>query len=206
MKTILCYGDSNTWGWNPANATRFDKATRWTGILASKLGSEYDVIEEGLGGRTTIYDDPEEGAFKNGETYLLPCLLSHQPLDIVILALGTNDLKAHFNASAQDIANGLGRLISMIQTSGAGRKGRAPEIIIVIPGPLSKNAVNWGVFKGAAEKQVALPACYKALAFQHDARLVDFSEIISNESTDGVHYNAEHHRLIAQLLAKEIVI
>ena len=95
MKRILCFGDSNTWGWNPANKERFDENSRWTGILKNKLGENYDIIEEGLNGRTTVWDDPIEG-YKNGKKHLPSCLESHRPLDIVVLMLGTNDLKSRF--------------------------------------------------------------------------------------------------------------
>ena len=89
MKTILCYGDSNTWGLNPETLTRYAPDVRWPGILKQELGSDYAIIEEGLSGRTTVWDDPLEG-YKNGKTYLSPCLNSHKPLDLVIIMLGTN--------------------------------------------------------------------------------------------------------------------
>ena len=102
-KTILCYGDSNTWGYNPVNGLRYPEDVRWTGRLQKLLGPSYRVIEEGCNGRTTVYADPEEG-WKCGLTYLCPCLNSHKPIDVVILMLGSNDLKRIFHASAQEIA------------------------------------------------------------------------------------------------------
>jgi lysophospholipase L1-like esterase len=87
VKRILCYGDSNTWGYDPVTQERFDKNERWTGQLSQMLGGNYDVIEEGLNGRTTVWDDPIEG-YKNGRDYLIPCLESHKPLDLVIILLG----------------------------------------------------------------------------------------------------------------------
>ena len=91
MKTILCFGDSNTWGYNPENGQRFGPEERWTGILRNSLGEDYRVIEEGLNGRTTLWDDPIAG-FKNGLDYLMPCLESHMPFDLITIMLGTNDL------------------------------------------------------------------------------------------------------------------
>ena len=99
MKTILCYGDSNTYGYDPSNGFRYPKNVRWTGVLADLLGPEFTVIEEGCNGRTTVFDDPLEG-WKNGLDYLKPCLNSHKPIDLVILMLGSNDLKDIFHASA----------------------------------------------------------------------------------------------------------
>jgi lysophospholipase L1-like esterase len=100
MKTILCYGDSNTWGAVPLQSLelieRFGRSERWTGVLQRELGQAYEVIAEGCNGRTTVWEDPIEG-YKNGKEYLIPCLDSHQPLDLVIIMLGTNDLKARFS-------------------------------------------------------------------------------------------------------------
>ena len=114
MKTVLCYGDSNTYGYNPENGLRYNEDERWTGILKSLLGPGYNIIEEGCNGRTTIYDDPLEG-WKNGKDYLKPCLNSHKPIDIIILMLGSNDLKNYFGASSRDIANGAGTLADIIK-------------------------------------------------------------------------------------------
>ena len=102
MKSILCYGDSNTYGLMPDSPDRYPRDVRWTGILQKKLGEDYYVIEEGLSGRTTLWDDPIE-EHKNGKKYLLPCLDSHKPVDLVILMLGTNDLKTRFSLTPFDI-------------------------------------------------------------------------------------------------------
>lgn len=120
MKTILCYGDSNTWGYSPATQDRYGRDERWTGVLRNEIGEGYLVIEKGLGGRTTVWDDPVEGRHKNGETYLLPCLESHQPIDLVIILLGTNDLKRRFCVGAFDIAQGAGGLVRIVQKSETG--------------------------------------------------------------------------------------
>ena len=116
LKEVLCYGDSNTWGYNPITKERYEKDERWTGVLQNALGNDYHVIEEGLNGRTTVWDDPIEG-FKNGKTYLIPCLETHKPLDLVIIMLGTNDLKKRFSLSAYDIAQGAGVLIDVVYKS-----------------------------------------------------------------------------------------
>mgnify|MGYP001272416558 CR=1 FL=1 len=118
MRTILCYGDSNTHGQIPGGTPldRYTLLQRWPGVLARELGKGWHIIEEGLSGRTTVHDDPIEGALKNGRTYLRPCLMSHAPLDLVIIMLGTNDLKARFSQPASEVAMGIGCLIHRWET------------------------------------------------------------------------------------------
>ena len=137
MKTILCFGDSNTWGYNPENCQRFGPDERWTGILRNSLGEDYQVIEEGLNGRTTLWDDPIEG-FKNGLDYLMPCLESHKPFDLITIMLGTNDLKYRFSVSAFDIAESVGVLVRQVQQSQAGPQENAPIPLLIAPPPLAK--------------------------------------------------------------------
>src|SRR5262245_41824824 len=107
--SVLCYGDSNTWGFVPGTGARYALDVRWPGVLREQLGPEYWVIEEGLNGRTTVWEDPEV-AGRNGQQYLPPCLQTHRPLDAVILFLGLNDLKTKFGATAETIAEGLAAL------------------------------------------------------------------------------------------------
>ena len=98
---ILCFGDSNTWGYVPLTVDRYPESVRWTGVMAQALGAGFRIIEEGQNGRTTVWDDPLEGDNKNGLRYLPACLESHHPLDLVIIMLGTNDLKARWNLCAR---------------------------------------------------------------------------------------------------------
>ena len=117
MKSILCFGDSNTWGADPVTAGRFSLHDRWPGVLRDELGDVFHVIEEGLGGRTTVWDDPID-EYRNGKHHLLPCLWSHMPLDLVIIMLGTNDLKGRVCRRATDIASGVNHLVGMTLRSG----------------------------------------------------------------------------------------
>ena len=125
MKTVICYGDSNTWGMTPMHTLddrdRLDIHTRWAGVLRDTLGADYWVVEEGLNGRTTVWQDPIAPDC-NGATYLTPCLLTHSPIDLVILMLGTNDLKHRFGKSPYDIASGAGFLVETILRSECGTR------------------------------------------------------------------------------------
>ena len=114
-------------GLRPATAGRYPLEARWVSVLARELGSDYLVIPEGLNGRTTVWPDPVEGEYKSGKTYLIPCLESHYPVDLVVMMLGTNDLKHRFGLSAWDIAHGAGTLVEMIQGSAFGPDLLSPE-------------------------------------------------------------------------------
>ena len=131
MKTILCYGDSNTYGYNPANGMRYPKNVRWPGCLGILLGNEYEVIEEGCNGRTTVFDDPIEG-WKNGLDYLRPCLNTHKPIDLVIMMLGSNDLKEVFGAEAKDSAAGAATLVDVIIKFTEEKQGFVPKILFIM--------------------------------------------------------------------------
>ncbi|MFC1997833.1 SGNH/GDSL hydrolase family protein [Chloroflexota bacterium] len=195
MKTILCYGDSNTWGWDPVRFDRYDSDTRWPGVLQQELGEGYHVVEEGLPGRTTVWPDPVEGHM-SGKDYLTPCLNSHRPLDLVILMLGTNDLKFRFSVSAFDIAEGIAALIRIIQKSDAGPNGAAPQILILAPPPLGQLADFSEMFTEGSEKSKLLSQEYKRVADLWGCAFFDTSRVIVSSDVDGVHLDpSEHHKL-----------
>lgn len=204
MKTILCYGDSNTYGVNPYDGTRYPKNKRWTGILQDELGEEYDVIEEGLGGRTTVWDDPIE-EYKNGKTYLYPCLASHKPLNYVILMLGTNDLKQRFSLSPQDIGFGLNKLINIIEQADCGANKSKPKIIVVSPPPIGKlNQVFSDMYEGAVEKAKKLSGFYLNLAVEKRLLYLDSYKILKIEDGDGLHLSEWNHKILAHSLTNMI--
>ncbi len=132
MKHLLCFGDSNTWGYVPGSGQRFPLQVRWPGVLQARLGSRWRVIEEGLNGRTTIHQDPERDG-RNARLFLGPLLESHAPLDLLILMLGTNDLMPCYASSAADVAAGVGILLDIVATSGAGPSATAPAVLLVAP-------------------------------------------------------------------------
>src|SRR5260221_1661566 len=130
---ILCYGDSNTWGRDPhGKGIRYPVNVRWTGLLQDALGNNYWIIEEGLGGRTTALDQDNKEDM-NGLRYLKPCLETHNPVDFVILMLGTNDFKEQLHQSSQDIANNISKLLDLIKKYGWNNEKKSPEIILLSP-------------------------------------------------------------------------
>lgn len=203
MYEILCFGDSNTWGYNPATGERFPRDVRWTGVLQSELGPPYHVIEEGLNGRTTVWEDPVEGD-KMGKRHLVPCLESQAPLDLVILMLGTNDLKQRFSAPSTDIAGGVGVLLEIIASSTAGSRAKAPPVLLVAPVPLGRLSAWADMFQGGTEKSRALGRLYADLAREHGCAFFDAGSLIKCSDVDGVHFDAPAHRMLGEAVAREV--
>jgi len=203
MKTVLCYGDSNTWGYDPATRTRFPPEVRWTGILASRLGAEYRVVEEGLNGRTTRWDDPIETG-RNGLTYLRPCIESHQPLDVIVIMLGTNDLKSRFDLSASDIAESAAALAEIAWRFAHAPDGSHAKVLLVAPPAVSTLTELDQMFEGAREKSRQFSRYYRLAAGWYDLPFFDAGTVIVSSEKDGIHFDLEEHRKLGEALADEV--
>jgi lysophospholipase L1-like esterase len=203
MYEVMCFGDSNTWGYNPADGGRYPRSVRWTGVLQAALGSDFLVIEEGLNGRTTVWEDPVEGD-KVGKRHLLPILLSHAPLDLVILLLGTNDLKKRYSAPASDIAAGAGVLLDIIATSAAGKNGSAPPVLLLAPPPLARLSAFEGMFQDGTEKSRHLGRLYGEVAAAHRCAFLDTADVIRSSDADGIHLEEKDHKALGLAVAKEV--
>lgn len=203
MSVIVAYGDSNTWGYDPAAGFRFAPHVRWTGIMQSALGASYKVIEEGLNGRTTVFDDPIE-PHRNGLAYLPPCLMSHAPLDLLIISLGCNDLKRRFSLSPSDIAQGVERLVLTAKSFPVGPGGAAPAIILAAPPPVVELTAFADMFAGAREKSRELGARYRAVAKLHAIGFVDAGEHIHCSPLDGIHFEADQHARLGRAMAAAV--
>ncbi len=205
LPTVLCFGDSNTHGADPGGGERFAPDVRWPGVMAGLLAGEAHVIEEGLNGRTTIWDDPfTEG--RNGRTYLPPCLRSHQPLDVLVLMLGTNDVKPMFHAEPFEVALGMQSLVDIAQASGCGPTGTAPRILVVAPPRLLDTTAQsdlWG-FRDRQAAALALAPLYQAVAASRGAAFLDAGSIVSGDPADGVHLSAESHAVLARAMADAV--
>lgn len=203
QKTVLCYGDSNTWGCNPDGHARFPREVRWTGVLQKLLGDDYYIIEEGCSGRTTVWDDPVEGD-KNGKTYLAPCLYSHKPVDLVVLMLGTNDLKMRYSVPPSDIARSIEILIKLVLHSETGPDGKAPRLLVVVPPKLAKLDYFAEMFAGGIEKSQNLVTYFKKVTDELNIPLLDANQFVVTSDIDGVHWEAAEHTKFARALAKMI--
>ncbi len=201
MSVIVAFGDSNTWGFDPAKGLRFPRAQRWPTVLQQELGPGFEVIAEGLGGRTTVHDDPIM-PYRSGVEALPPCLMSHAPVDLVILALGCNDLKKRFSVSAFDIAEGAARLIFLVRAYGEGPDGRPPRILLIAPPPLAKLTVYAEMFEGGTEKSRLLGQRFGEIARQEDVAFLDAGAVIRCSDLDGIHYEADQHALLGRAAAE----
>lgn len=192
QKAILCYGDSNTWGYVPLLGTRLDRDLRWTSLLQQKLGARFDVIAEGLNGRSTAWDEPFRPG-RNALESIIPALHSHQPLDLVIIMLGTNDLKSHLNVNPFESGRGMAALIQATLSSGAGPAGTSPQVLVVSPpkfGRLSEAMRQH--FGEDISRSAALSDVYRKVCDDFKCHFFDLNEVVS-VGEDGIHLNETGH-------------
>ena len=207
-KRILCYGDSNTWGWVPGEMgkKRFAINERWTGLVQKRLGNGFEIIEEGLGARTTIFDDPRpEFPNRNGLESLGNILETYLPLDLVIVMLGTTDTKEMINKSAEEIGNGMREIVNFIKKFKCLEGTTPPKILILVP-PIVNDQTEFAakLFKGATEKTTYLVAEYKNIAQNERCLFLDPTHKINVDQNEGVHLTLESHKKLAELVTGKI--
>lgn len=207
MKTVLCFGDSNTRGYNPINLGRYPIDVSYPGVLQNILGSEYHVIEEGLDRRTTMLlrnDEP----FRNANYYIRPCICSHKPIDYLIVMLGTNDCFKTFNLSTEDIARGMDSLIQLIHKYCMEHQEYITKIILAVPPCLDINYHNSAVADelddDSIRKSKELYKYYKIIAEKHGCIYFDANEYVKVMLPDAIHLSPESHKKLAQEFAKII--
>ncbi len=207
--SVLCYGDSNTFGVKPDRSGRFAADVRWPGILQELLGPDYYVIEEGLGGRTTDLDhyNPSKPA-RNGLAYFKACLESHSPLDVVIIMLGTNDFKTVYGRSAAETAAALKQYVDLInETYGA----NPPRVVLVSPPYMDDAAPAFessmpqpGIYdEGSVRKTHELAGHIQELSQRLNVEFLDAGPITS-VGDDGCHIDADSHKKLGLALARLI--
>lgn len=204
-KRILCFGDSNTWGFDASTGERFSESVRWTSLLQEAYGEKVQVIEEGLSGRTSVFQDPLfEGLC--ALDYIHPCILSHSPLDVVVIMLGTNDTKERFRATSYNIAQGIVRLAQKTAKALEVQENNC-VVIIVSPPPIHENYRHTEIFEAMGEacdrKSNELGESLATLIAQHPFEFVDASHIPMN-TIDYMHLDEEGHKLFAQLIFNKL--
>ncbi len=196
MKKILCFGDSNTYGYIPNNGARYDKNTRWTGVLSLLSHGKFKIIEEGCNNRTAFAANPAGKIFTGYE--ILPELLTDD-FDAVVLAIGINDTQFLYNLSSIEIASGVEKLINIVKV-----KSPQAKILLVAPSILTDDVLN-GNFaclfdRTSIEKSRQLPLLYQKIAEKQNIKFLDLNSVAKTSSLDGLHYAPEQHLKIAQVI------
>ena len=191
-----------TYGFIPQSGLRYDKNTRWTGVLQALCGSDFSIIEAGCNNRTAFVDTPA-GAEQTGYK-ILPEYFTKDYFDIVVLAIGINDLQLFFRPTLEEFEQGIEKLIKITKDLSPNAK-----IILVCPSKLDLAGIKSGVFSFqfdeiSVEKSYHLPQIYKKLAEKHACKLVDLNEIAKVSPLDGLHFSAESHKTIAENLYKNL--
>lgn len=196
MKKILCFGDSNTYGYIPNNGARYDKNTRWTGVLSLLSHGKFEIIEDGCNNRTAFAANPAGKIFTGYE--ILPELLTDD-FDVVVLAIGINDTQFLYNLSSIEIASGVEKLINIVKV-----KSPQAKILLVAPSILTDDVLN-GNFaclfdRTSIEKSRQLPLLYQKIAEKQNIKFLDLNSVAKTSSLDGLHYAPEQHLKIAQAI------
>lgn len=207
MKNILCFGDSNTWGYTPGTAVRYDSDTRWTGVLQNELGSGYRILEDGLNARTSVYKDPWS-PWRLGKEALPIALVAQKPLDLLVMMIGTNDLKFVDAYSAAKGAETLIGIAEMVQA----RKESSPvfpnglKVLLVSPILLDPCVANdpYGTLRGGAEESTRFAHYYRHAAESKGVYFFDAASVAKPSKIDGVHMEPDSHRALGKALAEEI--
>ncbi len=201
MKTILCFGDSNTYGYNPFDGSRYDENSRWSGILKNKLAENYEIIEEGLNNRTGFVDN-KDGFFHSSQRCFSKIINSYKDIDILILAIGTNDLQFLYDINFKTIERGLETLVNIA-------KEKCKQIIIIPPVILNESVLK-GSFSHqfditSIEKSKKVSRIYKKISNVYQCKYFDFNKIAAPSDIDGLHYTKESHEKIAEGLIEFIL-
>lgn len=207
-KTVLAFGDSNTYGMPPAIARgenrRFGPEIRWPTVMQTTLGPDWAVIEEGLPGRTTCLPDPVMGAHMDGQTGLRIALESHGPIDLLVIMLGTNDLQIHHRSSIEQIVGGLACLLAIARSEPYQLRHGGFEILLICPPPILEQGVYRDTLMGAHAKSAALPPHVKALAAHWGIPFLDAGVHIGSSQIDGIHFDASDHVILGKAMAAKI--
>lgn len=205
MKHILFFGDSNTWGFDPRTGGRYPASVRYPGLLRTMLPAGYEIIEAGLNGRTTAYSDGYDG-WSSGSKALPMVLKTHDPLDLVVLMLGTNDLKTRLGLTLDDVVKGMRRLVNIVHSPGLWNLRQAPRVLVVAPMHLNGETLlhsPFGDVFGARSVDLSrrLSAAFEALCAAEKCCFFDAGQLGPVTSSDGVHMSPADHRRLAEMLA-----
>ncbi len=220
MKTILCYGDSNTNGCNPLCdirdwetvgkekvPVRYERKVRWTGVLQKILGDDYYVIEEGLPGRTFVYDDAVL-PYRSGKDYIRPCMMSHAPIDLLVVMLGTNDAKALFGSNEYSFAVGMEEFLKIVKDPSLWEPDQEIKILLIAPPPIGdaiETSPYYGMFdEGSVALSKKFAELYRKIAMVQGCYYLNAGDYAQPDPGDSIHFSVEDHRKLAEGIAVKI--
>ncbi|MGI9400216.1 MAG: SGNH/GDSL hydrolase family protein [Rhizobiaceae bacterium] len=208
MKTLICFGDSNTHGTLPMRSIddkrRFAFYERWPGVVAEFLGDGWSIIEEGLPGRTTVHDDPIEGRHKNGMSALPMVLETHRPIDALVIMLGTNDLKARFSVGPWDIADAAGRLVEAAISIPCWADENNPSILLVCPAPIIETGSLTQMFAGGEAKSKLFGEFFASAVDRFPCEYLDAGTVFKSSPVDGIHLDESAHKSLGLAIGQKI--
>ena len=216
-RRVLVFGDSISWGWTPQKdgtpTERYASENRWPSVMQKTLGDQYEVVVNAVSGRTTDLDDPSfpglTGAGLNGRKSLPAVIAAHLPLDLVVIFLGTNDLKQAFDRSAFSIALGAGHLVSIVQDSGhmfgsGWYRYPAPKVLLLAPPPLGSQKIFGDTFAGGVAKSKQLARTYRSIANAAGVAFSNVGSVIRTDGVDGVHLSAASEKKLGKAVAAKV--
>jgi lysophospholipase L1-like esterase len=202
-RTVLCFGDSNTWGYLAPDAARMRRWERWPGVLQLELGDDIHVIEEGLSGRTTAFEDPFTPG-RNGLSALPMLLETHAPLDAVVIMLGTNDLLLPSEPNAYQVAHGVGAMVELIRERASGLGETAPHVLLVAPPPIGPIDRWESMSPLARQASAAFGDAFRWIADELEVPLVDLGQHVASSPRDGIHFEVADHAVIGRTVAEAL--
>ena len=208
IRRILCFGDSLTWGFDPETRARFPRESRWPGVMQRILGPDYEIIEEGQCGRTIATDDPAEGE-KNGLKYVGPCMESHTPFDLMIIMLGSNDLKRKFSYPPIDVAGEMRRFLEKVTSYLHFHTDRTAQVFLIAPPHIGENIRDSWLgdmfgYEYGREKSMELAGWYEQLAQLFGTQYLNAADYVQVSPVDACHMDAENQRKLGQVLAERV--
>lgn len=208
MRRILCYGDSNTWGYTAGTGVRYPHDVCWTGVMQRELGAEYTVLEEGLNGRTSVFDNPFS-PYRSGVAYLLPCLLTHRPLDVIVVMLGTNDLRW---TTAFGASEGVRRIVKEIKLAAHLEESSsvfADQTRILVVSPILAHPRMEGpefneVHRLYPARSREFAAHFAKMAAETGCDFLDAAQFAEPSEVDGLHMTQESHARLGKAIADKV--
>lgn len=205
--SVVCFGDSLTWGFNPLDKSRYSHDIRWTRLLQKELGDGFYVVEDGLNSRTTVFEDPVRGD-KNGLQHLATVRKTHMPIDILLIMLGTNDLQDRFRMSAEAIGMAMGRLLFAATQPTDDVEGRPPKVLLMAPPPLGDfTGTPYGNIYSNAHSQTQsrlLADVYRRQAGEYGTAFFDTGSVIEPSAVDAIHFEAAPQAGLASAIAGQV--